>query len=142
MARIEQTSVEAIVYARVSGMLYAWHYFDFTTFTEDNGTKHYFVGEREVTKEEGNAEFLDLKKQNQAYLVSKADKGKKILDSFKVTRTAYDLTYDELLERLGGMIDRYTDYIDNPKQQASAEQNNRKIRGWIEQVQRLKEAKA
>lgn len=136
MARIERTTVNAIVFSPVRGMLYAWGQFLFTTFIDNNGNKFYFVGEEQVTKEDGNARFLELKKQNNGYLSSPREKNK-IKDSFKVSREVEETTYEELLARLENSIDRYTEYIDNPKQQYDAEANNRKIQGWIEKLKEL-----
>lgn len=161
MAHIKTVEVNAIAYLampRRGG--YYWQRHTFTTFTDDNGNKTYLVNDKVVTKEDGNKKFLDIRESNRGYIRTKECKDyirrewrafhngsdKKYLtlheaDTYKQEVTERDISYEEIIERLESQIDRYTQYIDSPKQQREAEERNDKISRRIQKVRELMEAR-
>lgn len=72
MAHFKHVKVNAIYWSLGAGKFgYWWHWRTFTTFTDDNGNKSYRIDGKEVTKEEGNAEYLRIKKLNAEYQQTK-----------------------------------------------------------------------
>ena len=162
MAKIKRIKVDAIsltVAGRTVG--YYWNYHTFTTFTDDKGNKTYFIGDKEVSKEEGNKRYLEIKKSNAEY--QKSEDCKKFIkrewasfyrdkkagrkpseyltlheaDTFKQKVEEYEISYEELIEKLDNSIDRYVQYIDDGKQYDEAVANNERIREKIRKLEQL-----
>lgn len=152
MAHVKKIIVDAVYFIAVPQNIgYYWQKDIFVTFTEDNGKKHYLVNGKEVTKEDGNKAYLDIKKSNADYRGTKDCKdyirrerkdGKKnftLNDTFRKKVEEYDITYDEIIDKLEKSIDHYTQYIDDYRQQMEAEKANEKIREQIKKVRKMKE---
>ena len=167
MAHFKHVKVRAIYWCLGGRKLgYWWQWRTFTTFIDDNGNKTYTVDGKEVTKDEGNAEYLRVKKLNAEYQQTKdcADfiaRDKKTYeklsrdyrrrgqtydashlvlkpsDTYKQTVEEYDITYEQMIENLRNSIDEYTMYIDDYGQQKEAEAHNRSIRERIKEIEKL-----
>ena len=158
MAHIKSVRVDAIS-ATMRG--FYWNFKTFTTFTDDNGNKTYLINGEEVTKEQGNAEYLNMKNTNKEWTQSKAGKAyfkrqwasyyklKKTgrysekdfylheADTFKQEVTEYDISYEELIEKLEKQIDGWVEYIDDYRQYESALDSNRKIQEKLDKLRTL-----
>lgn len=158
MATIKNIRIEAITYiAGIRTQGYYWKTYNFKTFTDDNGNKTYYINDNEVTAEEGNAEYLRIRRDNAEYQKTEDCKqyikyqwklyyrsGKKRAgltlheaDTFKQTVEEYDISYEELIARLEKSYDHYTQYIDNYKQMEQAEEHNRRIEKEIAKYRKL-----
>ena len=73
----------------------------FREYVAENGASLCTIGNRIVTREEGNLEFLNIVKRAKHYVTKK---------------TTIDASDKEILERLNGNIDRYVEYIDDYRQ--------------------------
>lgn len=167
MAHFKHVKVNAIYWSlggRKFG--YWWQWRTFTTFTDDNGNKTYTVDGKEVTKEEGNAEYLRIKKLNTEYQQTKdcaefiarqrktyeklsrdyRKRGKtydashlvlKPSDTYKQRVEEYDITYEQMIKNLEDSIDKYTEYIDDYRQQKEAEAHNRSLEERIKEIEKL-----
>ncbi|MBQ1732124.1 MAG: hypothetical protein II037_07945 [Bacteroidales bacterium] len=102
----------------------AWQYKFFRQYTADNGKSIYTVGNRIVTKDDGNNEFLSIKNNCR---------------KFKVETDILELGNEEILKDLFESIDQYTNYIDDYKQQKEAERNNEEIREIIRAFEKVAE---
>ena len=89
------------------GQLYN-HWKHFTQYTAENGNSIYTIGNRLVTKEEGNKEFIDI--------VSKYE--------HETTRSSSDKNDDDIIEGLRSSIDPWTMMIDDYTQMKEAEAHN------------------
>lgn len=163
MAKIKNVRVQTIALTRC-GMKYGyyWTWKTFTTFTDDNGNETYLIdGDRKVTKDEGNQEYLELKNSNLAWRKTKdakdffkrqrddynkckrrgtADKYTFYLkeeDTFERTVDEEEVTYETLIERLENSIDRYVEYIDDGRQYEAAKRSNAEIERKIELLKKL-----
>lgn len=137
-----------------------WNSKNFTTFTDDNGNKTYLINGKEVSKEDGNKEYLNMKNSNKSwresldgkkYFKRQWDSYKKLKgkgykkeqfylypeQTFKQEVTEQDITYEELINNLEKLIDHYTQYIDDYKQQKQAEAHNNEIRKKIDKLNKL-----
>lgn len=157
MAHIKIVRVKAISFLNTPfAMGYYWQHDTFVTFTDDNNNKYYILNDNEVSKEEGNLRYLDIKDSNKKYRKTKEckdyirmewkeyhrcyDKDGLTLhenDTFKQEIAEYDITYEELIEKLQDSLDRYVDYIDDGKQYQDALARNRKISERIEKLLKL-----
>lgn len=153
MAKIKEVRVNAI-YLRTGSVIgqlgYYWNWLNFKTFTDDNGNSTYYINNEEVSKEDGNKRYLYIKQSNadwrktedcKKYL--KRTKTKNVNDTFQQTVTEREVSYEELIQELEESVDKYTEYIDNPRQQREAEEANVKIYkkiAWLKQL--IKERKA
>lgn len=152
MAHVKKITVDAIYFlARPRNFGYYWQSDTFLTFTEDNGEKHYLVNGKEVTMEEGNKAYLNIKESNMDYRGTKdcksyikrqrgkyGNKNFTVDDTFKRKVEEYDITYDEIIAKLEKSIDHYTQYIDDYSQQVEAEKANSKIYEQIKKVRKMK----
>lgn len=161
MAHIKKLRVSAIG-KRSESLQFGWTRYDvtFTTFTDDNGNKRYFVGEKEVTKDDGNAQYTELKQSNakwrttvdaELFLERQNKQWKKhknadtkrewyVLtaeESFKQTVEEYDVSYEELIEKFNNSIDQYVEYIDDGAQYRAACARNRELRDYIDKLNEL-----
>lgn len=153
MAHIKTITVNAISWTARG---FYWNIKRFTTFTDDNGNKTYLINGEEVSKEDGNKKYIDMKNSNKAWRESASGKAyikkqqalKKrgwkaeqlcLLpeQTFKQEVTERDVTYEELIENLEKSIDHHTQYIDDYKQQKQAEAYNDKIRRRIDKLNKL-----
>ena len=146
MAKIKEVRVNAIYY-RTGSVIgrcgYYWDWLTFKTFTDDNGNSTYYINGEEVSKEDGNNRYLYIKKSNAEW--RKTDDCKQYLkrtkknvnETFNQTVEEREVSYEELIKQLEDSIDRYTDYIDNYKQQQQAEANNQRIYKKIEWLKQL-----
>ena len=148
MAKIKEVVVEAIHWRCSSRSFkcgYYWNWLTFKTFTDDNGNSTYYINGEEVSKDEGNKRYLEIKKSNEEFKKTEGYKkyARKKESVFKQTVTEREVSYEELIEYYKGGIDEYTQYIDDYRQQQQAEAANveicKKI-AWLEQL--IKERKA
>lgn len=157
MATIKTVSVNTIAF---NGRGYFWTWKNFKTFIDDNGNVTYFVNDKEVTKEQGNREYLELKNSNKHW--TQSEDGKKFFkrqwawfyrakkkgtvkqgeyylheaDTFKREESVREVSYEELIAGLEKSIDKYVEYIDNGRQYEQALESNRRIE---EEIAKLKE---
>lgn len=161
MAKIKEVVVETIIYNPWC-KYHAWTSRRFKTFTDDNGNKTYYVDGKEVSKEDGNKIYLSMKNENANY--QKSDKCKEFIkrektrynkcskdyreknadyftlnavDTFKQTVNEYEISYEEIIERLKKSIDQYVEYIDDGAQYRAACEHNRKIAEEIDRMEEL-----
>ncbi len=105
-----------------SGYSPCWH--TFTTFV--NGKyKHYLVDGEEVTKEEGNQRWLELKSK---------------LINAEVVKTECETTYENEVKKLEGLMDKYAHYIDDYSLYAEACGRNEKIQDRIAKLKSWEQA--
>lgn len=109
---VQAEGKKLIINGRRCGYVDAFKETLFVTYTDVNGKKHYTVDGNEVTKDEGNNVYLELKKFGQK--------------SFKVIPVT-DNNAQELIDNYMSRYDEYTQYIDDYKQQREAEDRNFKI---------------
>lgn len=100
-------------------------YYTFTTFIDNTGISHYFLNEKEVSKEEGNKVFLEIKRV-----------GKDI----ERDDTSEELTYQEIIDKLMKGYDQYVNYIDDYKQYSAACEANDRIMKKVNAIKKLMEA--
>lgn len=157
MAHIKSVRVNTIS-ATARG--FYWNSKTFTTFTDDNENNTYFVNGKEVSKDDGNREYINMKNSNKAWRESKNGKAYfkrqwseysrlkrkgwkadrfylRPEQTFKQEVTEEDVTYEELIENLEKSIDHYTQYIDSYEQQKQAEAHNDEIRRRIDKLNKL-----
>ena len=157
MAHIKSVRVSTIS-ATARG--FYWNSKTFTTFTDDNENNTYFVNGKEVSKDDGNREYINMKNSNKAWRES--DDGKAYFkrqwaeysrlkrkgwkadkfylrpeQTFEQKVTENDVTYEELIENLEKSIDHYTQYIDSYEQKKQAEAHNAEIRRRINKLNKL-----
>mgnify|MGYP006908796835 CR=1 FL=1 len=146
MAKIKEVRVDAIHWRLGAGRCgYYWDWLNFKTFTDDNGNSTYYINGEEVSKEEGNQRYLEIKRSNEEF--KKTDSYKKYAQRkesvFKQTVTEREVSYEELIKEYEASIDQYTEYIENYRQQQQAEAHNEAIYKKIEWLKQLiKERKA
>lgn len=160
MARIKEVTVNAIVYNSIC-RYYAWTMKTFKTFTDDKGNKSYYIDGKEVSKEEGNEKYLSLKRRNAEYQKTQDCKdyikrewasfyhfkkaGKKPeakltlheADTFRQEVKEYEISYEEIIEKLEASIDEYVEYIENGRQYKEACRHNQEIRNEIARFEKL-----
>ena len=157
MAKIKKIKVSTIA---MTSRGYSWVWKTFKTFTDDNGNETYFIDGREVTKDDGNKEYLELKNSNlewrttknaEKYFNHQRELYKKSRnknwtkdnydlnpdDTFKRTVEEETVTYEELIDRLEKSIDPYVEYIDDYTQYMSAKANNEAIYFEIAKLKKL-----
>ena len=96
------------------------------TFTHDDGTVVYSINNREVTKEELDAQYTEAISSNKEWYTARSGR-----EPLEETTDEYDITYEELIDRLEKSIDPYVEYIDDGKQYREACAHNDKIRKEI-----------
>ena len=77
----------------------------FREYIAENGASLYTIGNRIVTRDEGNQEFLNIVRRATRYAVEK---------------TAVNANNDTILKNLNGSIDQYVEYIDDYRQYKAA----------------------
>ena len=146
MAKIKEVRVDAIHWRLGAGRCgYYWDWLNFKTFTDDNGNSTYYINGEEVSKDEGNQRYLEIKRSNEEF--KKTDSYKKYAQKkesvFQQTVTEREVSYEELIKEYEDSIDHYTEYIENYRQQQQAEARNEAIYKKIEWLKQLiKERKA
>ena len=88
MARIKTVKVNAI---SSTARGYYWNYKTFVTFTDDKGNETYFVNGKEVSKDEGNAIYVEMRDSNKYWVNSKA--GADYFKRQRVFKKAEDTLY-------------------------------------------------
>lgn len=159
MAHIKEIKVNAIIYNPIC-RYHAWTHRTFKTFTDDNGNKTYYIDGKQVSKEDGNKNYVSMKKANAEYQQTKDCKdyikrewkgfywAKKNgrdtklytlheADTFKQEVVEYEISYEEIIDRLEGSIDQYVEYIDNGRQYREACDRNASIRDEIRRMEKL-----
>ena len=159
MAKIKEVTVNTIIYNPIC-RYYAWTRKVFKTFTDDNGNKTYYINDKQVTKEEGNASYKAIKTENanyqktcdckdyiknqwkSYYWAKKSGHNTKLYtlheaDTFKQEVKEYEISYEKMIEQLENSIDKYTEYIDDPGQYRAAEKANQEIRDKIRALENL-----
>ena len=158
MAKIKNVKVDTI---SLMNRGFYWNWKTFTTFTDDNGNETYLIDGKEVTKDEGNKIYLEMKNSNLKWRNTQnakeyfsrqraqynrykkkgiADKYTFYLnaeDTFKRTVTEEEVSYETLIERLEKSIDQYVEYIDDYRQYESAKASNAEIRRKIDALKKL-----
>ena len=159
MAHIKKVHVKGIRWRRGGNRYgYYWDWMTFTTFTDDHGNKTYLVDNAECSKDDGNEKYIAFKKSNAEYQTTKdcekfikdeqkrydksQTKERKMYclspsETFQEEVEDYDVTYEELIEKLEGSIDKYVDFIDDYGQYRSACEANNEIRAKIKKLQTL-----
>ena len=84
----------------------------FQQYTAENGKSVYTIGTMLVSKEEGNKIFSDIKKKD---------------PTAEVSVKTIQANNADILKVLDDSIDKYTQYIDNYRQQKAAERANDEI---------------
>lgn len=131
MAKIKTVRVHAIYYFNYG---YYWGTLNFTTFTDDNGNKTFYINDREVDGEAGNKRFLEIYNSNADY---NRKKNKDAKDTFEVTVFEKEVTYEELIEKCEKGIDEYVEYIEDYRQYKEACAHNDKLRKEIAKYRKL-----
>jgi hypothetical protein len=131
MAKIKNVRVHAIYYFNYG---YYWGTTYFKTFIDDNGNKTFFVNGKEVDGETGNKRFLEIYNSNAEY---NKKKNKDAKDTFEVSTSEEEVTYEELIARCEKGIDEYVEYIEDYRQYKEACEHNAKLRKEIAKYRKL-----
>ena len=106
MAVIKTTWIKALMPDKRNTVLGAYYKdYIFKTFIDNKGNKTFYLNGREITKEDGNNEFLYIR-----------DNGREI----KREDSQQEYSYVELIEKLMGGYDNYVMYIDDARQYQAA----------------------
>lgn len=97
---------------RNSKPMYRKNFKVFSQYTAENGKSVYTIGTALVSKEEGNKVFSDIKKKD---------------PNAEVSVKTVNASNEDILNFLDNSLDKYTNYIDDYRQQKAAEKANDEI---------------